>query len=129
LRPPITDYFRAGLIPLDIIHLESYLPSEKKKTRRENFLDFAKKELGKKYNQFDRSRFEEQYDILVADLKLDEPWSDSRDDRYELNGVQRKLHQLFSSGVHGLDHPVPFRNPSRLVRLPTWKVIQNGFRS
>ena len=100
----VADYFRAGLIPLDIIHLERHLPSDKQ-TRRTRFLDFAKKELGNRYNQFDPERFEEEYDNLVADLELDEPWSDTRDDRYELNSVQRKLHQQFACGMRGLDSP------------------------
>ncbi len=101
----VADYFRAGLIPLDIIHLESHLPSKGQMTRRARFIEFAKKELGNRYSQFDPDRFEDQYDRLVADLKLEEPWSDTRDDRYELNSVQRKLHQLFCTGVRGLDHP------------------------
>ncbi len=102
----VADYFRGGLIPLDIIHLESCLPSKEQQKRREHFMEFTKKELGKKYNEFDPDRFEREYDHLVSEhLQLMEPWSDTREDRYELNQIQRKLHQLYSSGVRTSKHP------------------------
>ncbi|MFH9224517.1 deoxyguanosinetriphosphate triphosphohydrolase family protein [Streptomyces lydicus] len=95
----IADYFRAGLIPLDLIHLENYV-SKNRRIRRDRFLEFAKRELRKRYIQFDPDRFEAQYDFLVREkLVIDDEWTDTRDDRFELNELQRRLYADFSRGV------------------------------
>ncbi len=101
----VADYFRGGLIPLDIIHLETRLSDKKLRKRRKHFLEFAKGELKGRHRKFDCDRFVEQYDQLAENLDLMEPWTDMRQDRYDLNQIQRKLHQLYVSRVRKSEKP------------------------
>ncbi|MGW3692298.1 deoxyguanosinetriphosphate triphosphohydrolase family protein [Streptomyces sp. NPDC005149] len=99
----LADYFRAGLIPLDVIHLEG---TSKKAERRKAFLEFTEQELGGQDNQFDPDQLAEQYDYLVRrKISVNCEWTDTRHDRFELNQLMRELHEDFCAGVSATSTP------------------------